>query len=145
MLEVSSDFDAAVRTGARRWTGDAADAYRRHTGTVADLCRGFAGVASSVAKLTRGTAQVGAAVRDILAPIASSLVIWTAELLFSVGVAEPLVEAQATRAIARVVDKVAELVLDLENVVDAALTLLSALMNIIDGLSRRLQELRIDR
>jgi hypothetical protein len=145
MLKAGADLNAASQSGTTRWTGDAAEAYRRRAAEVANACRGIAGAATGMAKLTSGMAEVvGAvrgAVRDLLAAIVGSLVGWAIEIIGSFGLAEPLVEAQATRAIAKVVAKVAELVSRLETVVDAALMLLSALLNVLDGLYARLKAL----
>ena len=81
------------------------------------------------------------AVRDILSAIAGDLISWTIELVCTVGVAAPVVIAQATEAIARVSMKVAKLVRTLLTVVDEAGKQLVALRDVLDGFIRALNAL----
>ncbi|MFC5290710.1 WXG100 family type VII secretion target [Actinokineospora guangxiensis] len=146
MLAVSQEFGAAARSEAPSWTGQAATAYRDRAAEIAGICGGVAGAAHGIATLTLGMAEVvngvRTAVRDILAAIAGSLVSWAIELAASLGTAAPLVAAQASAAIARVLSKVAQILFKLETALSAAITLLVAIRDILDGLIRQQNALR---
>lgn len=145
MLNVSQEYTGAVTSETTGWTGAAADAYRNDGAELAGICGGVAGAAHGIATLTLGMAEVvngvRTAVRDILAAIAGSLVSWTIEIIASWGTATPLVIGQATAAIARIIAKVAQIMSKLSTAVGAAISLLVALRDVLDGLIRAMNAL----
>ncbi|OLF07539.1 hypothetical protein BLA60_26830 [Actinophytocola xinjiangensis] len=145
MLKVSDEYRDSVTAGTGGWTGESAEAYRNRGAELAGICGGVAGAAHGIATLTLGMAEVvngvRTAVRDILSAIAGSLVSWAIEIAASLGTATPLVVAQATSTIARVVAKVAQIMSKLSTVIGAAISLLVAVRDIVDGLIRAMNAL----
>lgn len=145
MTAVGSELRSEAPRGTVTWQGDAGDAYRKKAEALSGLYGGTAGVAHGIAKLTMSMAEVvngvRTAVRDLIASIAGSLVSWTIELLASLGTATPLVVAQATSAIARVVTKVGLLLKSLGKALFSALDLLVVLRDLLDGFIRALNAL----
>ncbi|WP_433409765.1 EspA/EspE family type VII secretion system effector [Saccharomonospora azurea] len=131
------------------WTGGAADAYRTKAENLAGVFGSAAGAAHGIAGLTMGMAEVvngvRTAVRDLLASIAGSLVSWSIELLCTLGTAAPVVAAQATTAIARVTNMVAKLLKALGTAMTDAITWLTVLRDLFDGLLRAINALQESR
>lgn len=142
LTAVGDEIRSVVPSETQDWLGGAADAYRKKADELAGVYGGAAGAAHGIAGLTQGMAEVvngvRIAVRDILSSIAGSLISWTIELAASLGTAAPAVAAQATSAIARVVSMVGKLLKALGKAMTDAITWLTALRDLFDGLIRAL-------
>ncbi|WP_197321095.1 EspA/EspE family type VII secretion system effector [Saccharomonospora sp. NB11] len=146
LTALGEDVKSAAPSETQGWTGGAADAYRAKAEELAGVFGGAAGAAHGLAGITMGMAEVvngvRTAVRDLLASIAGSLVSWTIELLCSVGTAAPLVAAQATTAIARVTSMVGKLLTALGKAMTDAITWLTVLRDVLDGLLRAINAMQ---
>ena len=142
MTELAEEVKSAAPAETQNWLGGAAEAYRAKAEELSAVYNNAAGAAHGIAGLTVGMAEVvngvRTAVRDLLASIAGSLVSWTIELLCSLGTAAPAVAAQATTAISRVVSKVGKLLTALGKAMTDAITWLTVLRDLFDGLIRAL-------
>lgn len=142
LTAVGEELRSAAPAETPDWSGGAADRYRERAEELAGVYGGAAGAAHGIAGLTQGMAEVvngvRAAVRDLLSSIAGSLVSWSIELLCTLGTAAPAVAAQATTAIARVVNMVGKLLKALGKAMADAITWLTVLRDLFDGLIRAL-------
>ncbi|OQO95072.1 hypothetical protein B1813_03185 [Saccharomonospora piscinae] len=140
LTTLGEEITSAAPAETRTWQGAAADHYRAKAEELAGVYGGAAGAAHGIAGLTLGMAEVvngvRVAVRDLLSSIAGSLISWTVELLCSLGTAAPVVAAQATTAIARVLSMVGKLLKALGQAMADAITWLTVLRDLFDGLIR---------
>ncbi len=96
----AADLDRAVRGDTTEWVGGAADAYRTWSGQQRDAVGALATAAETMAAITEGAGTLVAAVRmmvrDAIAVLASRLISYAAEELFTLGLATPVVVAQVS-------------------------------------------------
>jgi uncharacterized protein YukE len=96
----AADLDRAVRWDTTEWAGSAADAYRTWSGQQRDAVGALATAAETMAAITEGAGMLVAGVRmmvrDAIAVLVSRLTSYTAEEVFSFGLATPLVVEQVT-------------------------------------------------
>jgi RHS repeat-associated protein len=111
--KVAQDLQTEANSGTAGWTGAAADAYRRHTAETADAVAGAGtladGISAGVMIMGEVVAFVREFVRDMVGELVGRLISWALEVAATLGLATPLVVAQATAAISKVVNKVADL------------------------------------
>ncbi|MFD4367782.1 WXG100 family type VII secretion target [Rhodococcus sp. NPDC058521] len=146
LMSVREDMKSAATSGTTGWTGAASDAYRNHAEAVADLSGGAAGAAHGISVLTESMSEVVAgvrtAIRDLLTGIAGALISWTIEITCTVGIATPVVVAQATSRIAQVVRTVGKLLTKLAKLLGEATTYLASIRDLFDGLHNSLHALQ---
>ncbi|HEU5469551.1 MAG TPA: hypothetical protein VFV67_02775 [Actinophytocola sp.] len=111
---VSQDFLREAGTGTAGWHGQAGDTYRGHATEAADALAGAGaladGISAGVMIMGEVVAFVREFIRDLVGELVGRLIAWALEVAATLGVATPVVVAQATAAISRVVKKVADLV-----------------------------------
>jgi hypothetical protein len=96
----AAGLDRAVRWDTADWVGSAADAYRVWTGQQRDAVGGLATAAETMAAITEGAGMLVAGVRmmvrDAIAVLVSRLISYTAETVFTLGLATPFVVGQVS-------------------------------------------------
>jgi uncharacterized protein YukE len=111
---VAKDFLQEAGTGTSGWTGQAADTYRGHTTETADAMSGAGtladGISVGVMIMGQVVAFVREFIRDLVGELVGRLISWALEEAATLGLATPLVVAQATSAIAKVVNKVSDVI-----------------------------------
>jgi RHS repeat-associated protein len=111
---VAKDFLQEAGTGTSGWTGPAADAYRGHAAETADAVSGAAtladGISAGVMIMGQVVSFVREFIRDLVGELVGRLISWALEEVASLGLATPLVVAQATAAITKVVNKVSDVI-----------------------------------
>ncbi|HET9143099.1 MAG TPA: DUF6531 domain-containing protein [Actinophytocola sp.] len=111
---VAQDLTGEVNGGTAGWTGTAGDAYRGHAAQAADAVAGAGtladGISVGVMVMGQVVAFVREFIRDLVGELVGRLISWALETVATLGLATPLVVAQATTAITKVVNKVADLV-----------------------------------
>ncbi|WP_446224171.1 RHS repeat-associated core domain-containing protein [Nocardia sp. IBHARD005] len=111
--EVGAAQNKAVTTDVTDWTGQTATAYKNAASNTTNLLTAAntaATAAASAIRLAGGVvAAVRETVRDLVAQTVGRLAVWAAELVFSVGLATPLVAVQATAYIAKTVATISKL------------------------------------
>jgi RHS repeat-associated protein len=110
---LTRDFQTETASGTAGWTGAAGDAYRAHATETADAIAGAGslagGISAGVMIMGEVVAFVREFVRDMVGELVGRLISWALEEVASLGLATPLVVAQATSAISKVVNKVSDL------------------------------------
>lgn len=111
---VATDLTNEANAGTSGWTGTAADTYRGHSAETADAIAGAAtladGISAGVMIMGEVVAFVREFIRDMVGELVGRLISWALEEVATLGLATPLVVAQATSAIAKVVNKISDLV-----------------------------------
>jgi RHS repeat-associated protein len=111
---VAQDFLTEATSGTAGWTGAAGDAYRGHATEAADALAGAGtladGISVGVMIMGEVVAFVREFIRDLVGELVGRLIAWALEAAATLGLATPLVVAQATAAISKVVNKVADVV-----------------------------------
>ncbi|HEV2782191.1 MAG TPA: DUF6531 domain-containing protein [Actinophytocola sp.] len=111
---VAQEFMTEAGSGTSGWTGTAADAYRGHAAEAADALAGAGtladGISVGVMIMGEVVAFVREFIRDMVGELVGRLIAWALEVAASFGLATPAVVAQATAAISKVVNKVADVV-----------------------------------
>ena len=111
---VARDFLQEAGTGTSGWTGQAAETYRGHAAETADAVSGAAtlagGISVGVMVMGQVVSFVREFIRDLVGELVGRLISWALEEAATLGLATPLVVAQATSAITKVVNKVADVV-----------------------------------
>ncbi|WP_051027029.1 RHS repeat-associated core domain-containing protein [Nocardia higoensis] len=111
--EVGAAQSKAVSTDVADWTGQAATAYKNAAADTTNLLTAAntaATAAASAIRLAGGVvAAVRETVRDLVAQTVGRLAVWAAEAVFSLGVATPVIAAQATAYIAKTVAMISKL------------------------------------
>jgi hypothetical protein len=112
--DVAADYGPAVAADTAGWTGAAADAYRTRGTDLANLlsaastASGGVGTAVEMAGMIVGV--VREIVRDLIADLVGRLIAWALEVAATLGLATPVVVAQATSAIAKWAARIADVV-----------------------------------
>ncbi|MEV4151758.1 DUF6531 domain-containing protein [Nocardia salmonicida] len=111
--EVATAQNASVTADVADWTGQTATAYKSAASNTTNLLTAANGAATAAASAIRMAGGIVAAVRetvrDLVAQTVGRLAVWAAELVFSVGLATPLVAVQATAYIAKTVATISKL------------------------------------
>ncbi len=111
---VAQEFLNEVNAGTSGWSGTAADAYRLHSAEVSDAVAGAGaladGISAGVMIMGEVVAFVREFVRDMVGELVGRLISWALEVAATLGLATPLVVAQATTAISKVASRIADLV-----------------------------------
>ncbi|MFD4462218.1 DUF6531 domain-containing protein, partial [Nocardia sp. NPDC058480] len=111
--EVATAQNAAVTADVADWTGQTATAYKSAASNTTNLLTAANTAATAAASAIRMAGGIVAAVRetvrDLVAQTVGRLAVWAAELVFSVGLATPLVAVQATAYIAKTVATISKL------------------------------------
>lgn len=96
------------------WQGSAADAYRGAAAQTADAIAGAGSLAEGVSLGVMIMGEVVAAVRelirDLVAEVVGKLITWALEAVATLGLATPVIVAQAASTIAKVTSRIADLV-----------------------------------
>lgn len=110
MTETAQDLLAKSRSDLATATGDAIKAYQEHASSMSEAMNGIKeaaeGTASGLEKAAEIIDLVHGIVRDVIAQICGAIVSWAAELVFSFGLATPLVIEQATTRVSDAVAKI---------------------------------------
>lgn len=129
--EVATDFGPAVAADTAGWTGSAADAYRTRGASLTNLLSAAStasgGVGSAIEMAGMIVGIVREVVRDLIADLVGRLIAWAAEVAFTLGLATPVVVAQATSAIAKWAARIAEIVRKLIRTINNLIPLLRRL------------------
>jgi RHS repeat-associated protein len=111
---IAADYGNEVKTGTAGWTGQASDTYRGKATETADAIAGAGaladGISAGVMIMGEVVAAVRELVRDLVAEIVGKLITWALEAVATLGLGTPVIVAQATAAISKVVNKIADLV-----------------------------------
>jgi RHS repeat-associated protein len=111
---VVQDYSSEAQTGTAGWRGAAADAYRGKAAEAADAVAGAGaladGISAGVMIMGEVVAAVREMVRDLVAEVVGRLIDWALEEIASLGIATPVVVAQASAAVAETVSKISNLV-----------------------------------
>lgn len=138
--EVAADFGPVVAADTAGWTGSASDAYRTRGADLTNLlfaastASGGVGTAVEMAGMIVGV--VREVVRDLIADLVGRLIAWAAEVAFTLGLATPVVVAQATSAIAKWAARIAEIVRQLIRTINNLLPLLRHLDEVFASIRR---------
>ncbi|MEU7923832.1 WXG100 family type VII secretion target [Micromonospora sp. NPDC049107] len=104
LREDAAELTRAVRDDVAGWGGSAGPAYRAWTAEQHQAITGLAQGADTMAAITEGAAGLVAAVRllvrDAIATCVSRLITYAGELVFTGGLATPLVVEQVTTLVA---------------------------------------------
>lgn len=137
MGAVSAGYAAAAEGTRWVWGGPAGEAYRSHAHHVANLVKAAAGAADTLKTAATMAGELVAGiritVRDLIAALVGELVDLAAEELGSVGLATPVVVAQALEETARVTSRVGKVLTRLDEAIHGLEWLLAALRNMLDG------------
>ncbi|WP_100445337.1 WXG100 family type VII secretion target [Glycomyces xiaoerkulensis] len=105
LFAIGDELVARLETDLQTWQGQAADAYREMLGVNADVAYGSGGTALGMASATRGAGGLVTAVREFvrefIADCIARVVVWLAEVVFSLGLATPVVAAQLAAAVVK--------------------------------------------
>jgi RHS repeat-associated protein len=145
---VSADYLTQAKSGTSGWTGGAADAYRGHAAEAADAVAGAGtladGISVGVMIMGQVVSFVREFIRDIVGELVGRLIAWAIEEACTLGLATPLVVAQATTAISKVVNKVTDvvrkLVKTISNVAPRLKKIISKLDEIIEKLAKLMRK-----
>ena len=111
---VAQDYLTEVNAGTAGWTGGAGDTYRGHAAEAADAVSGAAvladGISVGVMIMGEVVAFVREFIRDMVGELVGKLIAWALEVAATLGLATPVVVAQATTAISKAISKIADLV-----------------------------------
>ncbi|GAA1670010.1 hypothetical protein GCM10009830_14840 [Glycomyces endophyticus] len=105
LLSISEDLGRRLEGDLQGWQDDAADAYRTMLGANADLVAALSGTAAGMASATRGAGTLVSMIREFvrgfIADCVAKVVVWLAEVVFSVGLATPVVASQMAAAVVK--------------------------------------------
>ncbi|MBP2321698.1 RHS repeat-associated protein [Kibdelosporangium banguiense] len=112
--KVAADYGNEAKAGTGGWTGQSADTYRGKAAETADAISGAGaladGISAGVMIMGEVVAAVREIVRDLVAEVVGKLITWALEAVATLGLGTPVIVAQATAAISKVVNKIADLV-----------------------------------
>ncbi|GAA1688241.1 hypothetical protein GCM10009830_39780 [Glycomyces endophyticus] len=110
LFAIGEEFGAALEADLPGWNDDAAAAYRAMAAANVDLTGAFAGTAAGMGEAVRGAGNLVAMVREFvrgfIADCIAKVVVWLAEVVFSLGVATPIVAAQMATAVVKWVGRI---------------------------------------
>jgi RHS repeat-associated protein len=142
---VSQDLMAEASSGTSGWRGAAGDAYRGHATEAADAVAGAGALASGISAgvmiMGEVVAFVREFIRDLVGELVGRLISWALEVAATLGLATPLVVAQATAAISKVVNKVADLVRKLVKTIGNVAPRIRKIISKLDEIIEKLRKL----
>ncbi|RJQ77799.1 type IV secretion protein Rhs [Pseudonocardiaceae bacterium YIM PH 21723] len=142
---VAQEYGAEAKSGTGGWTGEAADAYRKHSAEVTDAIAGAGaladGIAAGVTIMGEVVAFVRQMVQEIIAQLIGRLVAWGAELAFTLGLATPIVIAQAVPVISKTIAKVTGLIRKLIGTIRKVLPRIKSLISKLQEIMAKLSKL----
>lgn len=110
LFSIGEDLQARLDGDLTGWQGEAADAYREMLAVNVDVAGMFGGTALGMASATRGAGTLVTMVREFvrgfIADCIAKVVVWLAEVVFSLGVATPVVAAQMAAAVVKWVGRI---------------------------------------
>lgn len=144
--EVRDDYTRDVANDTAGWQGQAGDAYRMAAGRTADVLGGAStaaeGFGSAVEMAGVVVAVVREVVRDLIADLVGRLISWALELAFTLGLAAPVVAAQASAAVARWGAKIGDILKKLVRTIGKLVPLLRKLGDVFDNVRKVLDDLK---
>ncbi|QIS15366.1 DUF6531 domain-containing protein [Nocardia arthritidis] len=140
--ETITEHQRAVDSDTGEWLGSTADAYKARAADTSNLLAAAAKAAESGASAVRMAAGIVAAVRqtvrDLVAQTVGRLAAWAAEEVFSVGVATPLVAAQAATYVAKTLKTISSLFRKLSSTFAKLKPLLAKLKDVFSDIRKAL-------
>ncbi len=144
--EVRDDYTRDVAGDTAGWQGHAGDAYRAAAARTADVLGGAStaadGFGSAVEMAGVVVAVVREVVRDLIADLVGRLIAWALEVTFTLGLAAPVVAAQASAAAARWGAKIADILKKLVRTIGKLVPLLRKLGDVFDKVRKVLDDLK---
>ncbi|MFC6012571.1 DUF6531 domain-containing protein [Nocardia lasii] len=138
--EVGQAQNSAVGADVADWTGLTATAYKSAAANTTNLLTAASSAATAAASAIRMAGGIVAAVRevvrDLVAQTVGRLAVWAAELVFSVGLATPLVAVQATSYIAKTVAMISKLFAKLSKTMNNLKPLLKQLKSSLGDIAK---------
>jgi RHS repeat-associated protein len=142
---ISQEFLNEAGSGTAGWTGQAGDAYRGHATEAADAIAAAGtladGISAGVMIMGEVVAFVREFIRDMVGELVGRLIAWALQLAATLGLATPAVVAQATAAITRVVNKVADLVRKLVKTISNVAPRIRKIISKLDEIMAKLAKL----
>ncbi|TDV48706.1 RHS repeat-associated core domain-containing protein [Actinophytocola oryzae] len=143
---VATDFLNETNAGTAGWTGASGDAYRTHSAEAADAIQGAAALADgiSIGVMIMGevVAFVREFIRDLVGELVGRLISWALELAATLGLATPVVVAQATAAIAKTVSRVADVIRKLVRTIGNVAPRIRKIIDKLDEIIAKLAKLK---
>ncbi|OLR92378.1 DUF6531 domain-containing protein [Actinokineospora bangkokensis] len=140
---VAGDLGGEGGGGAQQWRGEAADAFRRGSAEAADAISGAGaladGVSAGVMIMGEVVAAVRELIRDLVAEVVGKLITWALEAVATLGLATPVIVAQASATVARVTNRIADLVRKLVKTIG---NVTPRLRKVVDKLGEIMEKLR---
>lgn len=147
VADVRDDYTRDVANDTAGWQGQAEDAYRAAAGNTAEVLGGAFtaadGFGSAVQMAGVVVAVVRQFVRDLIADLVGRLIAWALEVAFTVGLATPVVVAQASAAVARWGAKIGDILKKLIRTISKLVPLLRKLGDVFDKVRKVLDDLKI--
>ncbi|MEU4448885.1 hypothetical protein AB0K14_31345 [Actinosynnema sp. NPDC050801] len=144
--EVRDDYTRDVAADTAGWQGAAGDAYRAAAARTADVLGGGStaadGFGSAVEMAGVVVAVVREVVRDLIADLVGRLISWALEVAFTLGLATPVVAAQAAAAVARWGAKIGDILKKLIRTIGKLIPLLRKLGDVFDKVRKVLDDLK---
>ncbi|GAB2973400.1 hypothetical protein [Saccharothrix stipae] len=144
--EVRDDYTRDVAADTAGWQGSAGDAYRAAAARTADVLGGGStaadGFGSAVEMAGVVVAVVREVVRDLIADLVGRLISWALEVAFTLGLATPVVAAQAAAAVARWGAKIGDILKKLVRTIGKLIPLLRKLGDVFDKVRKVLDDLK---
>jgi len=110
LASIGDDLKSSAEADITGWHDTAAEAYRAMVAENIDVLYGASGTAEAMGAATRGAGALVQTVRELvrgfIADCIGRLCMWIAEEVFTLGLATPVVMAQATAAIVKWVARV---------------------------------------
>ncbi|WP_162830089.1 DUF6531 domain-containing protein [Amycolatopsis palatopharyngis] len=142
---VAGDLGNEVNTGTAGWSGEAADAYRQASAEQADAIAGAAtlseGISVGVMIMGEVVAAVREIVRDLVGELVGKLITWALEAAGTLGFATPLIAVQATAAISKAINKIADLIRNLVKTISNVSPLIRRVIDKLDEIIQALAKL----
>ncbi|NGY64502.1 hypothetical protein G7043_36885 [Lentzea sp. NEAU-D13] len=143
--KIAEEYGALVASGAKGWTGAAAEKYLENSKVHGDALTGAASAAGTVGTVVGMMGMVVAfvreMVRDLIADLVGKLIAWVLEAAFSLGFGTPVIVAQAVAAISRWAAKIAKIVQDLLNTIKKVSPLLKRLVEVFEKIMKAVGKL----
>jgi RHS repeat-associated protein len=142
---IAADFLQQSGAGTSGWTGAAADQYRGHSTEAADALAGAAtladGISVGVMIMGQVVSFVREFIRDLVGELVGKLISWALEEAATLGLATPVVVAQATAAISKVVSKVSDVVRKLVKTIGNVSPRIRKIIDKLDEIVQKLAKL----
>ncbi|MEJ2853488.1 MULTISPECIES: WXG100 family type VII secretion target [unclassified Saccharothrix] len=146
VAEVRDDYTRDVADDTAGWVGQAGDAYRAVAKNNAEVLAGAStaadGFGSAVEMAGIVVAVVREVVRDLTADLVGRLISWAAEVAFTLGLATPVVVAQASAAVARWGAKIGDILKKLVRTISKLIPLLRKLGDVFAKVRKVLDDLK---